>query len=564
MLILHGGLIDGQFVLWGETSEAAVAGIKRGRGRPRQTVAPPHPWGASEEALRRALSESVPGGMTGSKPEAVQPRTVVSWLPSEGGEPLASSPILRAMPDRPAPCALAPWAVTGLALSWDETVTLLCACIGRDMLGPGVLIGPTLLAWATALRWTGALVARQQFLPAVEETADGFRACWKPVFAGADAEMPAKLARALPGACRALSSSAEAPPDLPAVSLLTNFVSQVCDTLARHAAESASSFDSSVYPVRRARKPKSTAFDSLHDQWLYALRAPDGRMQGEARELAAFARQVREWWRPLTLSIAAPFRLCFRLEEPVLQGEEGDDGDVEGDWFVRLLLQSVEDPSLLVAAEQAWNAKGRSAALLRRDGFVAREFLLAALGQAAKICPQIEATLKSTTPDGYELDTIGAQEFLLEKAWLLEQAGFVVQLPAWWTRKGTKQRLTARASGKAPKMQAKAGLSLATIAEFDWEVALGGETLTRSELEMLAQQKTSLVRLRGQGAIGCERDRGRPDVLETQPGPAGDGPRCDPDDPGSRARTGRAAHRGGESRRLDRGPAGADAGRVGL
>ena len=47
-------------------------------------------------------------------------------------------------------------------------------------------------------------------------------------------------------------------------------------------------------------------------------------------------------------------------------------------------------------------------------------------------------------------------------------------------------------------MQANAGLSMNTLLEFDWEVALGGQPLTPEELERLAQQKTGLVQLRGQ------------------------------------------------------------------
>jgi len=52
------------------------------------------------------------------------------------------------------------------------------------------------------------------------------------------------------------------------------------------------------------------------------------------------------------------------------------------------------------------------------------EYLLAALGQAAGICPHVEGSLKGARPAGHELDTRGAHEFLTEKAMLLEQAGF--------------------------------------------------------------------------------------------------------------------------------------------
>ena len=70
--------------------------------------------------------------------------------------------------------------------------------------------------------------------------------------------------------------------------------------------------------------------------------------------------------------------------------------------------------------------------------------------------------------------------------------------PAWWTRKGTKVRLAVQAKVKSPKMQGGSGLSLETMVQFDWEVALGDQRLTLRELEALARMKAPLVRVRGQ------------------------------------------------------------------
>src|SRR5262249_26616304 len=72
-------------------------------------------------------------------------------------------------------------------------------------------------------------------------------------------------------------------------------------------------------------------------------------------------------------------------------------------------------------------------------------------------------------------------------------------LPAWWTRKGTKGRLTLKATvGATPKLKSGSGLGLDTLVKFDWKVALGGHELTRAELEELARLKEPLVRVRGQ------------------------------------------------------------------
>ena len=200
----------------------------------------------------------------------------------------------------------------------------------------------------------------------------------------------------------------------------------------------------------------------------------------------------------MAVAAAAPFRLCFRLEEP----EAGDGAEpgfrADGAWTVRYLLQAKDDPSLLIPAADAWAATGRAAAILRRDDFNHREYLLSALGQAAALCPPIEVSLKTAAPDGFTTDAAGAHRFLTETARLLEQAGFGLLLPAWWTRKGTKQRLAVRAVVESPPMQGGAGLSLEQLVKFDWRVALGEHTLTLRELETLARLKAPLVQVRGQ------------------------------------------------------------------
>ncbi|MCA1596353.1 MAG: DEAD/DEAH box helicase, partial [Chloroflexi bacterium] len=179
-------------------------------------------------------------------------------------------------------------------------------------------------------------------------------------------------------------------------------------------------------------------------------------------------------------------------------GNSHEPGAAPGGWYVRFLLQAADDPSLLIPAETAWTAKGKGSQTIRRSGFQPREYLLAALGHAARMDSQIGASLKTAAPAGYSLDTTAAHTFLTQTAWMLEAFGYGVLLPAWWTRKGTKLRLSARASVKTPSMQSSGGLSLDTIVKFDWQLALGGQALTMQELEALAGHKAPLVKVRGQ------------------------------------------------------------------
>ena len=286
---------------------------------------------------------------------------------------------------------ISPWEVTTLLLETVQAIDLLCCCAGSETLSQGVVIGADLAFWSQAVSFAGSIVARQSFLPGIDLKGTAPRARWEPVFAGADAQRLARFAAALPHACRALAHTADAsPPDAPASSVLSEFITEVVDELIRSA-----SAPNNRFSVPAPRRNKARSFESLHDQWLHALRAGEGVMTGDASELARLAEQVREWQRPVTTQAASPFRLCFRLEEPEEQDDETSGGVAtasassrvlpsRGRWHVRYLLQAADDPSLIVPAAQVWNARGRQAAPLKRGKFRPREYLLSALGQARR------------------------------------------------------------------------------------------------------------------------------------------------------------------------------------
>lgn len=481
MMILHVSVSGGRLLLWGETSDGSVR--KASRKGTRRVVGSARPARSRFALEGDRLVEAVAAEVPGFAPAKEQGQSWVAWLPSNAQGALPSSPLLTEAEEGPVAVSLTPWEVSALALTTEQAVAVLLAGIGRTTWGPGVVLGKTLAYWANVLRFAGSLVARQQYLPGLKEEGDGsiFRACWEPVLTGQERLLAERLARSMPHACRALSLDAEKAPEAAASSLLTEVLGTLVDHLVRTSAKA----------DERGKSKKR--FASLHDQWVHALRTPDGRMSGDAAGLAGLAEQVRRWRRPLEAVASAPFRLCLRLEEP-----EATTGKNADRWQVAYFLQAIDDLSLLIPADVAWKGKGREAAILGRDGFKPREYLLSALGQAAAISPRIEASLKSAAPSGYELDATGAHEFLAEKAAALEQAGFGVFLPAWWTRKGTKLRLAARAAIASPKLKSKSGLSLDELLNFRWEVALGDQTLTLKELKTLASLKSPLVRVRGQ------------------------------------------------------------------
>ncbi|HMB91091.1 MAG TPA: DEAD/DEAH box helicase, partial [Rhodothermales bacterium] len=479
MIILHASLYEDQLFLWGEVPPEEDDDVSSS-ARPA-----PLPYDAAAEMLVAVLAE------TGSRLDAKHAETCVVWLPTHNGTPWPSTPLIADVATDEAVPELVVWGVTALPLFAEEAVDVLSACVGKEMLAPGVILGSDVVFLTKVLRFAGALVAREQFVPGLFEREGTFRARWEPVFIGDAAERLALLAGAMPSVCRALTRTTDSPPDRAPAAVLTQGIGDWVDYLVRSAWLGTSSLT--------ARTRSKGTFASMHDQWLHALRAPDAAMQGNKADLAHLAEQIQAWRRPLSISTETPFRLCFRLEEPDLAEASESSIDTDpGPWYVRYLLQATGDPSLLVEVADAWAPGKQTAALFAQRRFNAHLYLLAALGQATSLYPALEASLKTPQPGGCKLDATSAYTFLTETAWLLQQAGFGVLLPSWWTRKGTRQRLSAQATVRSPKMQGGSGLSLDTIVQFDWQMALGEERLSRQEMEALARLKVPLVKLRGQ------------------------------------------------------------------
>lgn len=494
MLVLHAGCWKDQFLLWGEISPEGFVQPGRRRGRkPKVPLPNNHPYAADVETLS--------GMFHHVRAETDRPVfDVVAWLPSRGGLPLPSNPRLMEVDDadQSKPVDLRPWNVVAFSLDPTQAVELLGAGTEGSMLVPGTFFGPDLVFWREALRLAASLTARERFLPGVVANDGGWEARWEPVLLGLDLARLGKLAAAMPGACRALMPAGEVgPPTVPALDLLQSFLGNMVDHLVREAA----ALDLPV--MNRA--------ESLHEQWLHALVAgrKQAALQGSTRELIEFAGQVRAWQRPLEALRRAPVRLCFRLDPPDTESGEdevkaqvgrqpGRGSESTDRWMVRYLLQANHDPSLVVPVTEVWHGDQVAIEALQRPGCHLREYLFLALGQAARLSPEIEKSLREGEPAGHLLDTRDAYTFLLETAPALEQAGFAVMLPSWWTRRGTKLRIKAQAHVNGSPLQVGQGLTLDSLVQVDWRVALGGQTLALTELEALARLKSPLVRFRGQ------------------------------------------------------------------
>jgi len=402
-----------------------------------------------------------------------------AWLPTAGKKPLPSSTLIDSGANSKAKPQIKPWSVTIGEVSMKDLVNILILCDNNRTLAPGIVVGKDVLFLRNVMRFAGSLVAHQHFLPGVHSSGKSFQAQWQPVIIGGDKERFAYLLKTMPAVIYALTDTKRKTPptksrEIVLLEILTGFV----DSFIR--------FSTSDYH-------ESYRDETIHDRWLRALQTKEGKLAGNKKELTDLVQQIADWRRVLDRLSDSPYRLCFRLHEPAPDNRAKKKDEK---WHVEYLLQRHDDRSLLIPVKDLWN--GSNDSLPEQLNNSAREYLLMALGQASGLSQHIEESLKKPSPAGFRLNTSGSYEFLTRTAATLEQAGFGVFLPAWWTRKGTKQRLTARVEVKSPKMKAKGVLGMDNITAFNWKVALGDEELTPEELERLARLKTPLVKIRGQ------------------------------------------------------------------
>ena len=479
MIVLHAlwdNTTAGKLYLWAESSMLPATTPKRPAQQPRRPSR--HPFALKTELLADSVSDFF-GGLT---VENASPTALSLLLPSVRNRPLPSSELIQEdTPSDTGEVMLTPWHIDSLTLKPGAALHFL---VPLPAGAPhGVVFGSSLRFWCEAAKFSLELMARQRFVPAIIEYrqngASSFQAAWEAVIDEEDSGRVQLLASSMPPVCRAISMSDRKKPLQP-TEIVLSFLNRTVDAFVRESLAS-----TSLLPHRRRRRPHSPA-----EQWLEALSSTDPAFKGPVHEIASFAQVMKSWLSQIEPAPAdTPFRTCFRLDPP--------DDDAQP-WQVSFHLQASDDRSLLVPAERVWRTRSPVITFLKRRFENPHERLLTDLGKASRVFPSIEESLKAARPVGLRLSTEQAYSFLRQSAPLLEQSGFGVLLPPWWQKPAA--RLSAKLNLK-PKAEAKTSsglLGMNSIVAYNWEIALGDETLSPEEFQKLAELKVPLVRIRGQ------------------------------------------------------------------
>ncbi len=206
-------------------------------------------------------------------------------------------------------------------------------------------------------------------------------------------------------------------------------------------------------------------------------------------------KQWAAWKQKLTVAQdTAAFHLCFQLQSA--PEREPDN------WRLNFLVSLKKDPSLKLDLDDYWHLNQKTKkSIYQQFGNEFEKDLLLNLGYAARMYPKIWKGLETNQPIGLQLTLEEAFGFLKESAWVLEDAGYKVIIPAWWTPEGrqrAKIRLKASPKKSSTKAKDKGYFSLDTIVQYQYELSLGGQPITEREWQLLVKAKTPLVQFRGQ------------------------------------------------------------------
>ena len=469
MLVIHSLWDTQRFCVWAESSTLPLtaAKTKRGRGRPRLDPAPkPHPFALPGPAL----SDQLPQSFAGAGPEAT---SIALFFPSGKSGPLPSPHLLRDDPLPATASGLGKWTVEALAYPPSSAFDLLLALPARPP--PGIAYAGSLEFWSRLAFFTLELLAREKFVPDIKDDA----ALWRSLIDERDRDHLLTFAQCLPPVCRSVALERAPSPQM----LVTSFVDRAVDSFLRQNIPPAD-----ILPPHRGRPPKTVP---LAQRFLQALCSETPSLKATPEELKILSQGMHSWLSVLYPVADVPFRTCFRLDPP----PSGQDN-----WMVRFFLQARDDRSLLIPANDVWKTRKSAITLLEKRLKNPQEQLLADLGRAARIFPQIERSLEAARPVGLDMSTLDAYSFLKQSAPLLEQEGFGILLPTWWERPG--QRLGLKLALESPTGKVSAAgrkfFGLSSLVAYDWQVSLGDQRLSEAELNELVRLKVPLVQVRGE------------------------------------------------------------------
>ncbi len=390
--------------------------------------------------------------------------------------------------DTDTPQYLQPWQVEGFCLNPSAAMKFLTSLPLSNVNGEDAFLGSDLRFWSQIARWSLDLISRCKFLPTVQPQSDGSMvARWQVLLDSAvDGTRLEKFSAKMPLACRTYQEDGEnsKPPHL-AVNLplqpqelLLAFLNSMIDAQVRGMVNS----PAPIEPRMMATLPSGVR------QWLQALTSASNQISTDAIGVERLQAALKAWTMPLQHQLGGKtlFHTCFQLRPPESE---------ETDWTLAYYLQATDDPEFLVDAATIWQNPVERLVYQNRTIEQPQETFLRGLGLASRLYPAVAPSLSTESPEFCHINPIQAYEFIKSVTWRFEDSGLGVILPpSLANREGWANRLGLKIAAETPK-QKQGRLGLQSLLNFQWKLAIGGQTISKAEFDRLVALNSPLVKI---------------------------------------------------------------------
>ncbi|QDL10583.1 ATP-dependent helicase [Brasilonema octagenarum UFV-E1] len=396
------------------------------------------------------------------------------------------------------PQYLQPWLVEGFCLNPEEAIKFLTSLPLSVPNGEDNFLGGDLHFWVQVARWSLDLISRGKFLPTIQRQSDNSTvAKWQALLDSAqDGTRLEKFSQLMPLACRTYQQNFQFGEDEEAKSsssvhinlppepqeLLLGFLNSTIDAQVRAMVGS--------QPLLETRVMAS--LPTTVRQWLNSLTAASNTVSADPFGVQRLETVLKAWTMPLQYQMAGnnQFRTCFVLRSPESGGQTH--------WTLAYFLQAADDSNFLIDGTTIWNHPLEKFVYQNRTIEQPQETFLRGLGLASRLYPQIAASLETPYPQFCHLNPIQAYEFIKSVAWRFEDSGLGVILPpSLENREGWANRLGLKVTAQTSKKKQER-LGLESLLNFKWELAIGGQTISKAEFDRLVALNSPLVEINGE------------------------------------------------------------------
>ncbi|ACB50703.1 unknown [Crocosphaera subtropica ATCC 51142] len=487
MTVLHGTWIDNKqekkFFIWGENWRSLSDNFEL------QYSILLHPFAVDKDKIFEQLDNN---NITIQGKKDIQGMSEIFYLPSQclpnskQKIPLLSTQLEDDFFDSK-DIALIPFQIEGVALNIENTIQFLRQLpLGFTNKNENT-IGEDLQFWTHIYRWSLDLLTRGKYLPGIEQEKNEAYGRWYPLLDSlVDQQKFSKFMQTMPNSCLAYYNLTDDKISYSLIkqNIIFDFFSTIIDQQVRQFVD------------------VSIASNSSIQNWLQSLTQDFAQVEGSEFEIKGLNNALSNWTSSLDEYIISSdnqqlginqFRVCFQLETPPINNKKSE----QSNWRLNYCLQALDDPNILISAQAIWDNPVTQLVWNKRTIDYPQETLLKGLGLASRLSYLIEDSLQESYPSFCELDPIQVYEFIRGTANLLKDNGLGVVLPASLEKGVEEKRLGISLSAE---VKAKKGqrLSLKSLLNYKFNLAIGDKTISKKEFEKLLAQKSPLVEVKGE------------------------------------------------------------------